>query len=413
MWIIAQRNSVSSLHLPAVVVKIGKWVVPLQVTNASNRTYSAHGQGEAMARHCKRSGTWRTVEVCVLLLLAAATTGAWGSASVLLEQPYGTLNVVYPAGHAAIYLDHVCAETPLVLRPCRADELGVVISRYNDVGGYDWVAMPLIPYLYSVRTVAEIPDFLNREDETRLRESYRKQYLTAVAPDLPDGSAPDSNWYELVGSAFDRTIYGFRVNTTPEQDARLIASFNDRRNVERYNGMFRNCADFVRETINRLYPHAVRRNYVADLGMTSPKSVARSLSHHAAKHPEMGFEVFVIPQVKGSLPRSHANVDLAEGILKRYGLPLIVVSPVATGVVLAAYVGQGRFAMPQDAPLLDLAELRAEAVLSAERTSGATPWIERPFPDSAPLFAPPTARLTVLQVPVKAGGMAVSVAMRQ
>jgi hypothetical protein len=325
---------------------------------------------------------------CATMLAARP---AHASASVLLEQPYGKLNLVYPAGHSAIYLDHVCAETPLVLRPCRADELGVVISRYNDVGGFDWVAMPLIPYLYGVQTVAEIPETIDRAEESQLREAYRKRYLEAVAPDLSDGSAPGGNWYELVGSAFDRTIYGFRVNTTTEQDARLIASFNDRKNVERYNGMFRNCADFSRETINRLYPHAVRRNYVADLGMTSPKSVARSLSHHAAKHPEMGFEVFVIPQVKGSLPRSHANVVLAEGILKRYGLPLIVVSPVTTGVVLAAYVGQGRFSVPKDAPRLDVNELAMEAQISSDPAGP----IARPFPSSLPVLPAPVSTLTI------------------
>jgi hypothetical protein len=327
------------------------------------------------------------------MLLATLTTMAHGSAAVLVEQPYGKLYVVYPAGHSAVYLDHVCAETPVKLRPCRPDELGVVISRYNDVGGYDWVAMPLIPYLYGVETVAEVPENIDHADEIRLREAYRRRYLQSVAPDLPDGSAPEGNWYELVGSAYDRTIYGFRVKTSAAQDARLIAMFNDRKNVERYNGMFKNCADFTRDTINSLYPHAIHRNYVADLGMTSPKSVARSLSHHALKHPEMGLDMFVIPQVKGSLPRSHSNVDFAEGVLKRYGVPLMVVSPVSAGVALAAYVGQGRFSMPKNAPRLDVSEPGE----GAADLTGMSSWIERPFPKSVPVLPPPVARLAFVQ----------------
>ena len=327
------------------------------------------------------------------MLLAAMTTMAHGSAAVLVEQPYGKLYVVYPAGHSAVYLDHVCAETPVKLRPCRADELGVVISRYNDVGGYDWVAMPLIPYLYGVESVEEIPQSIDREDEIHLREAYRRRYLKAVAPDRPDGTAPDGNWYQLVGSAYDRTIYGFRVKTSAAQDARLIATFNDRKNMERYNGMFRNCADFTRDTMNSLYPHSVHRNYVADLGMTSPKSVARSLSHHASKHPEMGLDMFVIPQVKGSLPRSHSNVDFAEGVLKRYGIPLMVVSPVSAGVALAAYVGQGRFDMPRDAPRLDV----SEPVEGAADLTGTSSWVERPFPSSVPVLPAPVARLAIVQ----------------
>jgi hypothetical protein len=334
----------------------------------------------------------RVLGLLPLLLSMGMTALAHGSAAVLLEQPYGKLNIVFPTGHSAIYLDHVCAETPLKLRACRADEQGVVLSRYDGIGGYDWVAMPLIPYLYSVQTVAEIPETMNREEEQQMRESYRQRYLQDVAPNLPDGSAPQGNWYELVGSAFDRKIYGFRVDTTAEQDARLIAAFNDKKNVQRYRGVDRNCADFARTTMNLLYPHLVRRNYVADLGMTSPKSVARSLSHRASKHPEMGFEVFVIPQVSGSLPRSHSPQDLAEGILKRYCLPLVIVSPVSIGVAFAAYVGQGRFSMPKDAQPLNLSE-------------AATPGISiMSFPDKVPVLPPPTPRVTVAMVQTAAIG---------
>ena len=354
-----------------------------------------------MRRYRRKNGNrGRALAAAGAMLLCALPAVAHGSAAVLVEQPYGKLNIVYPAGHAAIYLDHVCAETPLVLRPCRADELGVVISRYNDVGGFDWVAMPLIPYLYGVETVAEIPRTADRGTEERLREAYRRQYLEAVAPDLEDGSAPGGNWYELVGSAYDRTIYGFQVVTTTEQDARLIAAFNDRKNVERYNGMYRNCADFVRDTMNSLYPHAIHRNYVADLGMTSPKSVARSLSHHASKHPEMELEMFVIPQVKGSLPRSHSNVDFAEGVLKRYGVPLGVVSPVTLGVALVAYVGQGRFSMPKDAPRLDVSWPDAGA--TDERGVFGVGLddmglIARPFPNTAPALPAPAMKMAMVR----------------
>jgi len=368
---------------------------------ASNPTCSASVNGEAMKRYRNPIGNrGKVLAAAGAMLLAAAPAMAHGSAAVLLEQPYGKLNVIYPAGHSAVYLDHVCAETPLILRPCRTDELGVVISRYNDVGGFDWVAMPLIPYLYGVRTVAEIPRSADRATEERLRDAYRRRYLQAVAPDLPDGSAPGGNWYELVGSAYDRTIYGFQVVTTPEQDARLIAAFNDRKNIERYNPAFRNCADFTRDTINSLYPHAIHRNYVADLGMTSPKSVARSLSHHASKHPEMGLEMFTIPQVKGSLPRSHSNQDLAEGVLKRYSVPLVVFSPVSIGVAFVAYVGQGRFSMPKDAPRLDVSGPEAGAADASDMPSTASGMpvsIVRPFPNSVPALPVPTMRMATVE----------------
>lgn len=342
----------------------------------------------------------RVLGVVFLVVSMGMMPRAHGSAAVLLEQPYGKLNIVFPTGHSAIYLDHVCAETPLKLRVCRADEQGVVLSRYDGIGGHDWLAMPLIPYLYSVQTAAEIPRSVDRESEARLRETYRQRYLLSVAPNLPDGSAPKGNWYELVGSAFDRKIYGFRVNTTAEQDARLIAAFNDKKNVQTYSGFHSNCADFARTTMNLLYPHMVRRNYVADLGITSPKSVARSLSHRASKHPEMGFAVFVVPQVSGSLPRSHSPQDLAEGILKRYCVPLVIFSPVSIGVAFAAYVGQGRFSMPKDAETLDVSEIGAkpvslvrtggdEGVVVAGNAAGNGASIMRLFPDRVPALPPP------------------------
>jgi hypothetical protein len=325
----------------------------------------------------------KTLSACLgagLMLLLFAAPSGHAAVSLLLEQPYGKLSLVNPAGHSAIYLDHVCAETPLKLRLCHTGELGVVLSRYDDIGGYDWVAMPVIPYLYSVSTLSEIPQSVDRASELQLREAYRRQYLQAVAPDRPDGSPPEGNWYQLLGSTFDRTIYGFRVDTTAEQDARLIASFNDHRNVERYNGAFRNCADFARVTLNRFYPHAVRRNYIADFGLTSPKSVARSLSHYASKHPETGFAVFMISQVKGDLPRSHSNVDLVEGMLKRYGVPLVVVSPVSTAVVFAAYLGHGRFSMPRHPQMLDVSELP---------TNDSSQLIAKPYSQEAPVLPPP------------------------
>ena len=127
--------------------------------------------------------------------------------------------------------------------------------------------------------------------------------------------APTGNWYELVGSAYDRTIYGFSLATTPEQDAALIARFNDRRNVEHYNGAFRNCADFARTTINDLFPHAIRRNFIADFGLTTPKSVARGLS--ALRLEASGCRVprlQGLPRFPGSLPRSHAVLGVTESL---------------------------------------------------------------------------------------------------
>ncbi|MEY2395049.1 MAG: hypothetical protein QOF94_1394, partial [Acidobacteriaceae bacterium] len=100
--------------------------------------------------------------LCTSFVLAVAcASSARGSATLLLEEPYGKLGFFTATGHAAVYLSGVCAETPLALRPCAPGELGAVISRYNGVGGYDWVAVPLIPYLYAVDRAEDIPLFVD------------------------------------------------------------------------------------------------------------------------------------------------------------------------------------------------------------------------------------------------------------
>lgn len=338
---------------------------------------------------------WRSAVRAGIVGLATwmVAGSAHGSMTLLVEQPYGKLGHFNPGGHSAIYLDRVCAETPIKLRPCGAGEMGVVLSRYDGVNGLDWVAVPLIPYLYAVESADEIPDTMDKDTEEQLRDVYRRQHLESVAKDEEDGSTPDGNWYELIGSAYDRTIYGFRVATNAEQDAMLIAVYNDQKNTERYNGIWRNCADFVRVAINRVYPHAIRRNYIADLGVSSPKAAARGLTHYAQKHPEAQLDVFVIPQVPGSLPRSHGNTGVLEGVVKRYSVPLVLLSPHIEGVALVAYVAHGRFSMPKDAPKLDLAQLQQQLAIVRPFAMGMPQMPEPP----QPVVSPPSGGVSLAE----------------
>jgi hypothetical protein len=321
----------------------------------------------------------------LLLLFAWVLTNAGpahASVTLLLEQPYGDFRVAWnPTGHAALYFDHICAATPLQLRPCGPGELGVVISRYENMGNHDWIAVPLVPYLYAVESPDDIPARVTRLDEIRLRDLYRREHLESIAPDTADGGMPPGDWYELVGSAFDRTSYGFRVKTTPDQDAMLIAMFNDQPNVHNYSGIRRNCADFVRITIDRLYPHAIRRNFIADFGVSTPKSAARSLAHYGGKHPEAGMDEFRIPQVPGDLPRSGGVEGVTEAFLKHYGVPLTLISPDATAAVLVAYVGHGRCAVPKNAPVLDVRQMEADAQRQAGAEAAETAAAD-PAPDA-------------------------------
>jgi len=295
-----------------------------------------------------------------------------------MEEPYGDFGAFNPTGHAAVYLNRVCAETPTQLRMCRNGEYGVVISRYHKMHGYDWVAIPLIPYLYAVNTIAEIPATVDKQTIEQLRDAYRREHLEPLAPDTKKGTAPDGEWTQLVGSSYNRTIHGFEVESTLEQDVRFVDYVNDKRNAGHFNLFFHNCADFSRVVLDMYFPHAVHRNFFVDAGMTTPKQVARSLVKYGREHPEVKMSAFVIPQVQGSMPRSHSVEGVAESLVKskKYLIPLVVLNPEVTGGIVVAYLVDGRLKMPKDARVFavnDAEVTDVRAVSGGKPGEGRTP----------------------------------------
>src|ERR1700760_2494788 len=95
-------------------------------------------------------------------LFMGAATLAQASVALLMEEPYGEFGAMNPTGHAAVYFNHICAETPPLLRPCHNAEYGVVISRYHKIDGYDWLAIPLVGYLYAVDSPNDIPVIVDK-----------------------------------------------------------------------------------------------------------------------------------------------------------------------------------------------------------------------------------------------------------
>jgi hypothetical protein len=275
----------------------------------------------------------------VMVVLSAAMAHA--SATLLLEEPYGKLGFFTATGHAAVYLSGVCAETPTLLRPCAPGELGAVISRYDGIGHYDWVAIPLIPYLYAVDQTDDIPLFVDPKMVSFLRDQYRRKHLQAVAPDSADGATPGGNWYELVGSAYDRAAYAFEIETSAAQDRALIRAYNAAPNRSHFRTVSRNCADFAKDVINFYYPKALHRSIVADVGIATPKQMAKRMVKFSERHPQLAFSRYVIPQVPGSAARSTAVHGVVESFFKskKYIVPSAVASPVFAGCVAAVYVG--------------------------------------------------------------------------
>jgi hypothetical protein len=291
------------------------------------------------------------------LALAAAVLGlGWGAPAraeitVFLEEPYALDGEIAGTGHTAVYLSNVCASSPTVLRRCQPGETGVVLSRYHHIDGYDWLAIPLLPYLYAVERPEDIPLIADAKIEAAMRDAYRRKHLEEIVPDGPGGQAPGGDWYELVGSAFDRTLYGFQFATTAEKDEAFIAEYNARPNHMAYKLVTSNCADFVRDAINFYYPKAATRSFFADLDVATPKHVAKSVVHYAHQHPNVEFSAFVIPQIPGGIKRStpvHGVVDTVFKA-KKYEIPLLVFHPFVGGGFAVAYVVSGRFNPAQNA----------------------------------------------------------------
>ena len=278
-----------------------------------------------------------------VLLALSCSIFAHASATLLLEEPYGKLGFFTATGHAAVYLSGVCAETPIVLRRCAPGETGVVISRYDGINGYDWIAIPLIPYLYAVERPEDVPLFADAKMTLFLRDRYRRRHLEEVAPDGKNGGIPGGNWYELVGSSYDRTIYGYEIETTPQQDDALVRKLNSSRNVSHFRLVRRNCADFAKDILNFYYPKTLHRSIGADAGITTPKQMAKLLTRYSDRHPELSFSRLVIAQVPGSMPRSTAVHGVVESFFKakKYIVPSAVASPIFAGCVAAVYVGTG------------------------------------------------------------------------
>ncbi|MGE0705437.1 MAG: hypothetical protein AB7P22_16030 [Vicinamibacterales bacterium] len=255
----------------------------------------------------------RYVFCASVLTLAFGTSPAKADVVLLLAEPYGRSAGLNPTGHVGVYLTRVCAETPTQLRRCREGEVGAVVSRYNKIAGLDWAAIPLVPYLYGVERAADVPTSVTPDQVRYLRDSYRRAHLRALIPD--DVAENDRHWFQLTGAVYDRQFIAFSVRTTPEQDDHLIAELNQRDNVRRFNLFFRNCADFARDLINdHFYPRAIRSNVIGDLGLTTPKQIAKALVKYGRRHPEAELNAYVIPQIPGNRPQSGP----ARGVLESF-----------------------------------------------------------------------------------------------
>jgi hypothetical protein len=241
--------------------------------------------------------------------------------------------------------------------------MGAVISRYEGVNGYDWIAIPLVPYLYSVENQAEVPARVDHDLVERLRNRYRETHFEELHLDRSGGSYVPGAWRELIGAAYERRIYAFRFQTTRTQDEALIAKLNAEPNRSHFQLLFRNCADFSRVILNTYFPRGFHRSIFPDAGVTTPKQITYKLVRYAKKHPELHLAVFEIPQVPGYRSPSRSTKDIAESFSTTiYAVPLSLVNPYLFGGIFVDYIIRGRYHLiPKHLKVVDSSDL---AVLS-------------------------------------------------
>jgi hypothetical protein len=296
----------------------------------------------------------RAFALVLLCTILTATPSIFGQAAVFIEQPFGLFGRLNPTGHTAIYVEHICAETPVHLRPCNPGEVGAVLSRYHDMGGYDWVAIPLIPYLYALEDASKVPAEADKETVARYRDHYKEAVLRDFGDKLPKGNAFHDGWVQLIGTSYDRRTYAFRFATTHEQDMALMKILNARPNKSHFNLEYQNCSDFDRFILGNYFGNKhFKRTLFPDVGMTTPKHVAYQLERYARKHPDqVQLTVLEIPQVPGSRHGSAPIRGVDESlIMDGYVIPIAVLNPYLAGGLVADYLIQGRYKLvPKDVP---------------------------------------------------------------
>jgi hypothetical protein len=288
------------------------------------------------------------VFLCVCAVLFSPAVSA--DAGILLNESLDTsVSRITGSGHSAIYLSRICPDnSPTRMRLCKPGEQGSVISNYTTLGEnqpYEWNIIPLSIYLYGVEDPRNRPLVSSKEIKAVLEERYREKYLATVCTDKECLTSSGAEWREMVGATLERSLYMFVVKTSIEQDRALIAKFNAEPNVNHFNGVMRNCADFTRRVMNSYYAHAVTPDYINDFLITTPKAVAHSLTRYATEHPELDLRVLHFSQVPGTIKRSYECRSGTEQIYhsKKFLIPLGVFAWQGVPAAFSTYVLTGRF----------------------------------------------------------------------
>jgi hypothetical protein len=287
--------------------------------------------------------------VLVLLLSGFACSPVRADVGVLLNESLDTSFArISGTGHSAIYFSRICPDSPVKLRLCRPDEHGSVISNYTTLGEdqpFEWNVVSLPMFLYGVEDPENRPLFGSEKIKHALEERYREKFLSGYCESSSCRTSNKAEWREMVAATLSRSIFMFVVDTTREQDLALIAEFNSLPNKNHFNGVTRNCAEFSRRILNTYFPHSARADYLNDLGLITPKAIARSFDRFGEHHPEAHLRVLHFAQLPGTIKRSSECRNATEQLYrsKKLLVPMILFADHELPFVAASYLLTGRF----------------------------------------------------------------------
>lgn len=293
--------------------------------------------------------SFRIAAVLSLFVLAFSPSRARADVGVLLNESLDTsVARITGSGHSAIYFSRICPDSPIKLRLCRPDEAGSVLSNYTTLGEdqpFEWNVVPLSIYLYGVEDPQNRSLFGSWPIKHLLEERYREKYLAGLCEGKTCRKSNSSEWREMVGATFERSIYIFVLSTTAEQDQAFIEKFNAGPNENHFNGVTNNCATFSRRVLNSYFPHAAKPDYLNDFGMTTPKAIARSFTRFGERHPEARLRVLHFAQLPGTIKRSTEARSGTEQLYhsKKLLVPMVIFADHELPFVAASYLLTGRF----------------------------------------------------------------------
>ncbi len=294
----------------------------------------------------------RLLYFCAAALLAGPGLAARADIGVVLADPttIGASRFTH-AGHSLVYLSGVCAESPVRARLCGPGEQGSIVTTYPDFREdepYSWNMVPVSLYLQGSLDAGKRLLYTSQPEKNALQDHARRGFLAPVCTGTYCPPLMHTYWRDLVGATAVRDVWLFSVRSTREQDEQAVAWLNGNNNRNRYNTFTNNCADFSRKFLDAIFPHAVHRDVLNDLGMTSPKAVMRSFTHWARKQPALGFRAMHFAQQPGSFPRGGlARSGTEAGIhTKAYLLPAALIGDhEIAGSFFVAYFLTGRFSL--------------------------------------------------------------------